>query len=193
MEFESPILRHRVSLLHRKLGVVMNLSKRRKVISSALVLSLIPLLASCVTNEKVLWKATSSISIWHYLRYDTIDNYRLYNPESSDCQDIELVYSLTKQSVEEEAGSFLYLIKLEDDAGRVSPVNFGTTFNIFDSGPDGREYDPFSSPSIFGTKDIDYKVDTLHSAICAPQGEYRLVLEDQWSDSKFKSETITIN
>lgn len=173
-------------------GVYVNIIGRRWL-SSVSILSLALLPTGCAATEKTLWKATSSISIWHYLRYETLDQYRLYNPDSSDCQDLELVYSLTNLAVDKDAGSYSYLIKLEDGAGRVSPADFGTTYYIFDSGRTGYEYAPMSSPSIFGSEYIDYKVGTIHAAICAPEGEYRLVLEDQWSGSAYKSEVITIS
>ncbi len=120
------------------------------------------------------------------------DDYKLFNPDSANCLDIELVYSLKNLRIDEEAGSFWSTLKLQDENERYSQVNFGTTFYVFDSGATGRDYSPMSSPMIYTEKSLGLKEGTLYAAICAPAGKYRFVLENQWSGSTAKSQEITI-
>lgn len=120
------------------------------------------------------------------------DNYKLFNPDSANCLDIELVYSLKELKIDEEAGSFWSILKLQDENKRYSQANFGTTYYVFDSGATGRDYSPMQSPMIYTEKSVEHKEGTLYAAICAPAGKYRFVLENQWTGSTAKSQEITI-
>jgi hypothetical protein len=143
-------------------------------------------------SETVLWQATPSVNIWHSTQYSMTSNYKLFSPDSANCLDIELVYSLKDLEIDEEAGSFLLILKLQDENGQFSQANFGTTYYIFDSGETGREYSPGTSPAIYGEESERLKDGILNAAICAPAGTYRFVLEDQWSGTTSESEEIII-